>query len=153
MAAALLLGGALIGGTSFAANPNAADQLRNAAEIARQACAPKIHFDTYSFDACIEQLATRYAKDPIQRLGIEYAGFAVALSTTRVGMTGSSESARYFFWRYQPLQKKLGINDQQLCASLPGDCTIRIAQSVEFSRTKPPPKRRNATPANEPHNH
>lgn len=148
-----LLASALLCGTTYAATPDTATQLRTAAENARLACAPKIHFDTYTFDGCIEQLASRYASDPLKRLGIEYAGFAVALSTTRVGMTGASASARYFYWRYQPLQKKLGINDQQLCATLPGDCTIRIAQSTEFARTTKPQRRSKATPAFDPHNH
>lgn len=113
----------------------ATDRLVSAVEAARAQCAPKIHFDTYSFDRCIDQLAGGYKKDDLARLGTEYAGFAVALTTMRVGMTGADDSARYFYWRYRPLQKKLGISDQRLCATLPGDCTIRIAQTNEFAKT------------------
>lgn len=111
------------------------DPLVSAVAFARAQCAPKIHFDTYSFDRCINQLAAGYKKDDLARLGTEYAGFAVALTTMRVGMTGAEDSARYFYWRYRPLQRKLEISDQRLCATLPGDCTIRIAQTNEFAKT------------------
>lgn len=125
----------------YALTANEAEVLRSSVEAARLECAPKIHFDTYTFNRCIDQRLTKYPKNAIARLGTGYAGFAVALSTTRVGMPGAEESAQYFYWRYRPLQLKLGIDDATLCSSLPGDCAIRLAQTAAFAkkpRTKTP---------------
>lgn len=125
----------------YALTANEAEVLRSSVEAARLECAPKIHFDTYTFNRCIDQRLAKYHKNDIARLGTGYAGFAVALSTTRVGMPGAEESAQYFYWRYRPLQLKLGIDDATLCSSLPGDCAIRLAQTATFAkkpRTKTP---------------
>lgn len=127
---------------SHALTANETEALRSSVEAARLECAPKIHFDTYTFNRCIDQRLAKYHKNDIARLGTGYAGFAVALSTTRVGMPGAEESAQYFYWHYRPLQQKLGIDDATLCSSLPGDCTIRLAQTAAFakkSRPKTPP--------------
>jgi hypothetical protein len=129
------------------------DRLRSFVEGARADCASKIHFDTYSFDRCINQMAAGYKKDDLARLGIEYAGFAVALTTMRVGMTGAEDSARYFYWRYRPLQKKLDVSDQRLCATLPGDCTIRIAQTREFAKNTRLNKPAGGNTARDAHDH
>lgn len=129
------------------------DRLISTVEAARAQCAPKIHFDTFSFNRCINQLAANYKKDDLARLGTEYAGFAVALTTMRVGMTGAEDSARYFYWRYRPLQKKLNVSDQRLCATLPGDCTIRIAQTKEFSKTTRLNKPAESNAARDAHDH
>lgn len=125
----------------YALTANETEVLRSFVEAARLECAPKIHFDTYTFNRCIDQRFRQYPKNAIARLGTGYAGFAVALSTTRVGMPGAEESAQYFYWRYRPLQLKLGIDDATLCSSLPGDCAIRLAQTAAFAkkpRTKTP---------------
>lgn len=113
-------------------------KLKLHAEEARSLCAQKIHFDTYTFERCIDDLSEKSRKDDLSRLGIEYAGFAVALSTTRVGMDGAEGTAQHFYWRYRPLQKKLGIDDASLCSSLPGDCKIRVAQSIALSKGPKP---------------
>lgn len=113
-------------------------KLKLHAEEARSLCAQKIHFDTYAFERCMDDLAKKSGKDDLGRLGIEYAGFAVALSTTRVGMEGAEGTAQHFYWRYRPLQKKLGIDDVSLCTCLPGDCRIRVAQSIALSKGPKP---------------
>jgi len=115
------------------------DKLKNKAEEARASCGPKIHFDTYTFERCMNTLSHSHKKDPISQLGIEYAGFAVAQSTTRVGMTGAEDTAKHFYWRYRPLQTKLGIDDMTLCETLPGNCQIRVAQTIELAK-QPRPK-------------
>lgn len=119
-------------------------KLKTNAEEARALCAQKIHFDTYTFERCIDDLSKKSRKDDLSRLGIEYAGFAVALSTTRVGMEGAEGTAQHFYWRYHPLQKKLGIDDMSLCSTLPGDCRIRVAQTIELAK-RPKPKNSMAT--------
>lgn len=121
-------------------SPAGVSQLNARASEAREACAAKIHFDTYSFESCIDKLSKNYNKDALSQLGTYYAGFAVALSTTRVGMTGAEETAKHFYWRYRPLQTKLGIDDMTLCSTLPGNCQIRIAQTIELAK-QPKPKR------------
>ena len=115
-------------------NPADLGKLKTKAEEARVSCGPKIHFDTYTFERCINTLSHAHKKDPISQLGIEYAGFAVALSTTRVGMTGAEDTARHFYWRYRTLQTKLGIDDMALCNTLPGNCQIRVAQTIELAK-------------------
>jgi hypothetical protein len=129
------------------------DRLRSFVEGARADCASKIHFDTYSFERCIDQRSLQFKKDDLARLGTDYAGFAIALSTTRVGMTGAADTARYFYWRYRPLQMKLGINDQDLCGTLPGDCTIRVAQTAAFAKTTRPPKSKKGIASDDAHGH
>lgn len=119
-------------------SPASMAKLKLHAEEARSLCAQKIHFDTYAFERCIDELAKKSGKDNVGRLGIEYAGFAIALSTTRVGMEGAEGTAQHFYWRYRPLQKKLGIDDASLCTSLPGDCRIRVAQSIALSKGPKP---------------
>ena len=115
-----------------ALSPENYARIKAKAEAARTACSLKIHFDTHEFENCIDNLSHKYIKDDISRLGTEYAGFAVSLSTTRVGMSGAEATARHFYKRYQPIQAKLEINDLTLCAILPGNCIIRVAQTQEF---------------------
>lgn len=133
-------------------SPAALPQLKTRASEAREVCAAKIHFDTYSFEPCIDKLSQRYKKDDLSRLATEYAGFAVALSTTRVGMLGADDTAKHFYWRYRPLQEKLGINDLTLCESLPGNCKIRIAQTKELANA-PRPKKSSAPKPSIDHDH
>ena len=138
---------------SHALTANEAEMLRSSVEAARLECAPKIHFDTYTFNRCIDQRLTKYPKNAIARLGTGYAGFAVALSTTRVGMPGAEESAQYFYWRYRPLQLKLGIDDATLCNSLPGDCTIRLSQTAQVAKKTRPRKSPAAAQPSDDHTH
>lgn len=111
------------------------NQLVATAEEARDACASKIHFDTYDFQRCVDRLATQHKNSDFSRLAINYAGYAVALSTTRVGMEGAESTAWHFYKRYKPLQTKLNIDDQTLCGILPGNCKIRVAQTVELQKS------------------
>ena len=153
-----LLGLALILGTTSCnalggdPSPAALPQLKTRANEAREVCAAKIHFDTYSFEPCIDKLSQRYKKDDLSRLATEYAGFAVALSTTRVGMLGADDTAKHFYWRYRPLQEKLGISDLTLCESLPGNCKIRVAQTQELAKAPRPKKTAPSKPSAE-HEH
>lgn len=111
------------------------NQLVAIAEQARDACASKIHFNTYEFQRCVDRLATQQNNSDFSRLAINYAGYAVALSTTRVGMEGAESTAWHFYKRYKPLQTKLNIDDQAICGIFPGNCKIRVAQTVELQKS------------------
>lgn len=149
-----LAAGAMVWASSgHALTVNQVEALRSSVEAARLECGPRIHFDTYSFNHCIDQMLAKHPKNDIVRLGTGYAGFAIALSTTRVGMPGAEESAQYFYWRYRPLQLKLGISDAALCSSLPGDCTIRLSQTAQVANKPWPKKSSVATQSSDDHSH
>lgn len=111
------------------------EQLKTQGEIARLACNNKIHFDTYAFENCIDKLAKQSKSDDLSQLAINYAGFAIALSNMRMGMTGAEDTAAHFYKRYRPQQVKLNINDMDLCSSIPTDCKVRVAMTHEFAKT------------------
>lgn len=133
--------------------PTEFNLLKAKAAEAQSACSLKIHFDTYAYERCIDELSQKYKKDEFSRLGIDYGGFALALSTTRVGMEGSVETAQYFYWRYKPLQTKLGIDDMSLCSTVPGNCKIRVAQTIELAKSPKPKKTMRTQKLQDQHTH
>ena len=127
--------------------------LKDRAEEAQASCSIKIHFDTYSFERCVDNLSHKYDKDELSRLGIDYGGFTLALSFARVGMEGSVETAKHFYWRYKPLQAKLGIDDMSLCSTVPGNCKIRVAQTIELAKSPQLKKNARTQKPEDPHDH
>lgn len=116
-------------------SPGNLEQLRTQAENARLTCNNKIHFDTYAFENCIDKIAKSYKKDDLSRLAVDYAGFAIALSNMRTGMTGAEDTAAHFYQLYRPIQVKLQIDDMTLCSSIPTDCKVRVAMTNAFAKT------------------
>ena len=138
----LILGTVLFAPFSAAGtlSPGKLEEMRAKADETRLLCNNKIHFDTYAFENCVSNFAKQYPRDDMNRLSIMYAGFAIALSNTRTGMTGAEDTAKYFYWRYRPIQTKLGIDDMTLCSLIPTDCKIRVAETRALAKLPRPQK-------------
>lgn len=121
-------------------SPGKLEEMSAKADETRLLCNNKIHFDTYAFENCVNNAAKKYKRDDTNRLAVTYAGFAIALSNTRTGMTGAEDTAKHFYWLYRPVQLKLGIDDMALCSIIPTDCKIRVAETRELARQPRPQK-------------
>jgi hypothetical protein len=137
-----LLGLALLGGPAKAAPAaDPADLHRQIAEAASQTqarCQGLIHHDTYEFEDCVLELLRSQRQITAQRLGTEYFGFVGALNSARMGMQGADDAMATFLPRFRRSQKRLGLNDLDLCRSVPGDCTTRIAR-IKLIEANPRP--------------
>jgi hypothetical protein len=124
------LGLFVISGSTSAANlsDHWFESVEVSAKQAQVQCFMKIHFDTFAFEDCIEVLAKSARHDSPRRLGIYYFGYVGAMDSVRTGMYGSKNTAWLFLKQFRKIQKKLNIDDASLCASIPGDCEIRISQ-------------------------
>jgi hypothetical protein len=138
----LIVGTILVTQQSIAGtlSPGDLERMRAKADETRLLCNNKIHFDTYSFESCVNKLAQQYKGDDQNRLAVSYAGFAISLSNTRTGMTGAEDTAKHFYWLYRPLQEKLGIDDMTLCSLIPTDCKIRGAETRAIAKQARPQK-------------
>lgn len=114
------------------------DTVRLWAEKAQQQCFMKIHFDTFAYQDCLVSMAKEEAGNKLRELGIYYFAYVGAMDAVRTGMYGSKNTAWYFLKRFQKLQKALGIDDQSLCTTVPGNCEIRIAQTLAVAKSSPP---------------
>lgn len=121
-------------------SPGKLEAMSAKADETRLLCNNKIHFDTYAFENCVNNFAKQYNRDDMNRLAVMYAGFAIALSNTRTGMTGAEDTAQHFYWLYRPIQKKLGIDDMTLCSIIPTDCKIRVAETRALAKQPRPQK-------------
>lgn len=119
---------------TFASSANAVvpELVRASALQAQQRCNDLGHDNMDEYVSCTDALFLAVKGNNAaafqQRLGILYFGWLGAERWQRVGLPGSEEAAKRYFWQFRPLQKKLGLNDQSLCAVLDGDCTVRLAQ-------------------------
>ncbi len=119
---------------SFASSTNAVvpELVRASALNAQQRCNDLGHDNMDEYVSCTDALFLAVkgnnAAAHQQRLGILYFGWLGAERWQRVGLPGSEEAAKRYFWQFRPLQKKLAFSDQSLCAVLDGDCTVRLAQ-------------------------
>ena len=107
-------------------------QVSDAAVQAQTACYRQIHHDTFDFEDCLKGLLAAETKPTARRLGIEYFGFVGALNSSRMGMLGSADTAAEFLRRYRITQKKLRLDDDSLCATIAGDCVVRIARMKQM---------------------
>lgn len=72
-----------------------------------------------------------------KRLGTEYFAYVGAMAYVRVGQAGAEQAAVEFLKKYRSTQKRLGVDDKSLCATVPGNCTVRIAQSKAMEAAPP----------------
>jgi len=121
-------------GALSASVPDVAALLAEGAGQAQARCYRLVHDDTYEFGDCVRGLAARQAKHAPLRLGIEYFGWVGAMNSARLGMRGADETAAEFLARFRATQAALGVDDRTLCASIPGDCTARIARIRQAER-------------------
>jgi hypothetical protein len=114
-----------------------AGQLSEGAMLAQSRCYALIHHDTWEFGDCVRTLAVTGKGSDAKRLGVEYFGWVGAMNSARLGMLGADETAREFITRFRKTQRKLKIDDQTLCASVPGDCVARIARLTQMEDALP----------------
>lgn len=119
-----------------------ADRATNAAlaDGARQAqslCYRLVHDDTEGFADCVRALALQDEQPSARRLGIEYFGWVGAMNSARLGMSGANDTAEEFLARFRATQAAIKVDDQALCASVPGDCAARLARIRQAETGKP----------------
>lgn len=110
------------------------EQLHQAAAQTQEQCFREIYRDPNAYAACVRALANAPGALPIEQLGAWYFGFVGALSYMRVSQAGAAPLAAEFLPRIRTLQKRTGVNDAQLCASVPGNCEIRIGQTLAMEK-------------------
>ena len=113
--------------------------IAEAAQMAQERCFRHMYRDPNAYAQCLRDLRTANANAPLKKLGVEYFAFVGALSYTRVGHMNSDQIAAEFLQSYRVTQKKVGISDAELCSTVPGDCTVRLAQTREMEALPPKP--------------
>src|SRR5450830_1921500 len=136
---AVILGISLLCQTTGSwAKPDARQEvIANAATAAQERCYRQMYRDTNAYAQCLRDMRSEQLKSPLKKLGIEYFGFVGALSYMRVGHINSDRIAAEFLQAYRLTQKKVGISDSALCSTIPGDCTVRMAQTREMEAAPP----------------
>lgn len=114
-------------------------RIQAGANEAQSRCYRLIHHDTLAFHDCLLGILADERKAGPRRLGIEYFGFVGAQNSARLGMRGADYTTWTFLRRYRQTQKRLRIDDASLCATIPGDCEVRIARARLIEHAPPPP--------------
>jgi len=117
--------------------PESSRLLAAAAHYAQDRCYRLIHHDTDEFGDCLYELLSQEQRPSLHRLGIEYFGWVGALNSARVGMRDAEPLAYEFLGRFRITQRRMHIDDQTLCQSVPGDCTTRLARMRLMEKTPP----------------
>jgi hypothetical protein len=102
---------------------------KQSALVAQQDCIRYVQMNVFEFEECINKRLNAKGLTSAERLGITYMGFVGALSGQRMGSQGSHRMSWEFANKIQKMQKKLGLNDNDLCPIIPGDCQMRIARA------------------------
>jgi hypothetical protein len=128
--------------------PDARQQVADGAALAQSRCYRLIHHDTFEFEDCLTGMLSDERKPTPRRLGIEYFGFVGALNSARLGMLGAEDAAWDFLARFRATQKTLGFDDATLCATIAGDCEVRIARmKLMLASPRPAPAAKEAQPS------
>ena len=112
------------------------DQQKNtmaeSAKLAQDRCYGHIYRDANAYAQCLRDLVRPEASDSFKRLGIEYFAFVGALAYVRVSQQGSEGLASEFLHKFRLTQKALAVSDDDLCASVAGNCATRMAQTRQM---------------------
>jgi hypothetical protein len=95
--------------------------------------------DSNAYAQCLRDLRNAQNNSSLKKLGVEYFAFVGALSYMRVAHMNADQIAAEFLKDYRLTQKKVGISDAALCSTIPGDCTVRMAQTHEMEAAPPKP--------------
>lgn len=114
-----------------------AASLHDAATLAQDKCFKEMYRDPNAYGLCIRELSRAQAAQSVEQLGVLYFGFVGALSYMRVSQAGAAPLANEFLKSFRVLQKANGISDAELCASVPGNCELRIGQTLAMERAAP----------------
>jgi hypothetical protein len=114
------------------------EQLQQVKETALQAqdlCFKEMYRDPNAYAQCIRNLRQQYDKQDFKMLGAEYFGFVGALSYMRLSQMGAEPIATEFLKSFRVKQKHLGLSDDALCATVPGNCAIRNQQMLNMENS------------------
>jgi hypothetical protein len=135
-------------GLLFASTANAAalpPAVARASLHAMEQCQEYMHEDADEYVACMNAVAAaiprKRANTSAALLGHYYYAWVGANNSARMSLPGAEEAARIYLKAFRPLQRKLKLDDQTLCAAVPGDCAARVARIVQMeaeSRAMPP---------------
>ncbi|NVO05892.1 MAG: hypothetical protein HXX19_08170 [Rhodoferax sp.] len=132
-----LLGCTLLLASAWAAPDARLQTIAEAAHAAQDQCFKHMYRDPNAYAQCLRDLRTTQAATPLKKLGTEYFAFVGALSYIRVGHMNADQIAAEFLKDYRQTQKKIGLGDAALCSTVPGDCTVRLAQTREMELAPP----------------
>lgn len=125
-------------GAAAAAPADPLNAVAEGAVYAQTRCYRLIHHDTFDYEDCLQALLRDARRPTPRRLGMEYFGWVGAQNSARLGMRGAEQTAYEFLGRFRATQKRLRIGDEALCASVAGDCTVRIARMKQMEATPRP---------------
>lgn len=111
--------------------------LEAASKEAQDLCYTLIYRDTNAYAQCVRKLRDEKKAKPLEALGVTYFGFVGALSYMRVSQEGTDQIAYEFLQSALGMQKKLGIGDEALCSTVPGNCPVRMAQGRQLMANPP----------------
>jgi len=134
----LFLWSLLTGSLCAFAAPVTPEQLEQVKETALQAqdlCFKEMYRDPNAYAQCIRNLRKKCEKQEFKCLGAEYFGFVGALSYMRVSQMGAEPIATEFLKSFRVNQKRLGLSDEALCATVPGNCAIRNRQMLDMEKS------------------
>jgi hypothetical protein len=123
--------------TAIAASvtPAQLQQVKETALLAQDLCFKEMYRDPNAYAQCIRNLRQKYEKEEFKSLGAEYFGFVGALSYMRVSQMGAEPIAAEFLKSFRFGQKRLGLSDEVLCATVPGNCAIRNRQMLDMEKS------------------
>lgn len=107
------------------------------AQLTQTTCYKTIYRDTNAYNQCVRDLVGPEKRNSYIRLGAEYFAYVGAMAYVRVGQAGAEQAAVEFLKKYRSTQKRLGVQDEALCTTVPGNCTVRIAQSYAMEAAPP----------------
>ena len=111
--------------------------LEAAAKESQDTCYKHIYRDTHAYAQCVRDLRAAKKNKPLEALGVSYFGFVGALSYMRISQAGTDQIAYEFLQSVKSQQKALGIDDQSLCSTVPGNCAVRTAQAQQIMAHPP----------------
>lgn len=114
------------------------DKLESMAKLTQSQCIHYMVSDTSAYAQCVRDLRKKQSKDAYSALAVDYFGYVGAMSFLRVKTIGADTIAAEFLGKFRPQQKKLHISDSDLCSTVPGDCSARIAQTLAMEKSPQP---------------
>ena len=119
---------AVIAAGAASASPIVSSNLKRGAAYAQAQCQGRMHEDAYDYGDCIDALLAKRARVDAENLGMEFFAWVGAVNSSRMGLKGAEDAAFNYLRLFRQTQKVLGLSDAALCASVPGDCTARLAR-------------------------
>jgi len=114
------------------------EKLEATARLTQSQCIHYMVNDPSLYAQCVRNLRKKQGSNTLTGLAVDYFGYVGAMSYMRVKTIGADTIAAEFLKNFRLEQKKLHISDGDLCSTVPGNCVVRIAQTLAME--KEPPK-------------